>query len=184
MQNPVDYFNKRARAYASSEQIMKLQAKLTKKAVKLAGWDKGSKILDLGCGAGFGMQILKEEGYNVIGIDISDEMVKMAKERGFDARLADARDLPFKDKCFDGILSISTLQWLDKKDLQKVACEIHRVLKPNGIAVLQFYPLNQKDISLVGKEFIKTGFSGEFDIPDPKNTKKVGVYLVLKKVQP
>ncbi len=120
-------------------------------------------------------------GFNVTGIDISEDMVELAKNKGLNVKVADARELPFVDETFDGILSISTLQWLDEKDMGKVAKEMFRVLKPGGIAVVQFYPRNQRHILSVGKAFLESGFEGEFEIPEQKEIKKNGVFLILKK---
>ncbi|MBU2063427.1 MAG: class I SAM-dependent methyltransferase, partial [Candidatus Omnitrophica bacterium] len=66
------------------------------------GRDKSLKIIDIGCGTGRHAIELTKRGYNVAGIDLSEDQIKRAKEKaqeagvtiGFQAQ--DARNLPFK----------------------------------------------------------------------------------------
>ncbi len=179
-----EYFEKFGEAYASSNAIRNIQRKITLRAIELARWSKGAKILDLGCGSGFSMEVLVEKGYKTVGIDISEKMVELAKKAGFEAIKADAKELPFEDESFEGILSISMLQWLKPKDVERVAKECIRVLKPGGKAVIQFYPKSEEEMVKVGKAFVKAGFVGEFAIDNPKNPRKRKIFLVLEKPQP
>ncbi len=175
-----EYFDKYADAYSTSNAIKTIQKRITLRALELIGWKSG-RILDVGCGPGFSMEVLLDNGFNTIGIDLSEKMVKEAKKNGFDALVADMRKLPFEDNSFDGILSISALQWIPRKDLKKVAKEFYRVLTSNGSVVIQFYPKSEKDMIAVGKAFVSAGFDGEFAIDNPKNPRKRKIYLVLKK---
>ncbi len=176
-----EYFEKYGEDYAKSNAIRNIQHKITLRAIELAQWPKRAKILDLGCGSGFSMEVLTERGYDVVGVDISDKMLKFAKEAGFNVLKADARELPFEDESFDGVLSISMLQWLGKKDVEKVAKECYRVLKKGGKGVIQFYPRSEDEMVLVGRAFVKAGFTGEFAIDNPKNAKKRKIYLIIEK---
>ncbi len=176
-----EYFERHGEDYAKSNAIRHIQHRITQRAVELADWPKGAKILDLGCGSGFSMEVLKELGYEVLGVDISEKMLGFAKAQGFNVVRADARELPFEDESFDGLLSISMLQWLGKKDVEKVARECYRILKPGGVAVIQFYPRSEDEMVLVGRAFVKAGFTGEFTIDNPKNAKKRKIYLVARK---
>ena len=72
-------------------------------------------MLDIGCGPGFSMDVWKEEGADVYGIDVVEEMVKMAKKRGHNVWLASADCLPFKDDMFDAVFSVAALQWVKEK---------------------------------------------------------------------
>jgi len=103
-----------------------------KKAIEnLIDDGKGALALDLGIGTGLFTQILKEKGYKVIGIDISLEMLKIAKERGFEVIKGDLNDpLPFEDEFFDFVFSMTSIEFL--KDPRKLFSETKRVLKKNG----------------------------------------------------
>ena len=65
------------------------------------------KILDIGCGTGFFTGILSQLGHEVIGIDLTKEMIHLAtvfaKQEKFDAQflVMDAQNLEFKDASFD-----------------------------------------------------------------------------------
>ena len=61
----------------------------------------GERILDLGCGDGALTEKLVALGAQVVGVDNSEEMIAAARRRGLDARIADAKALPFEDE-FEG----------------------------------------------------------------------------------
>ncbi|MEE9391294.1 MAG: glycosyltransferase [Planctomycetota bacterium] len=102
-----------------------------------------SRILDLGCGNGSFMFPLLDCGFEVTGLDYSpailEELRVIAGERNqsrcsIDLVEGDARDLPFKDDHFDGLLSFAVLYAI--QELDAVFSEIHRVLKPGGVAFI------------------------------------------------
>ncbi|KKS55121.1 MAG: Methyltransferase type 12 [Candidatus Magasanikbacteria bacterium GW2011_GWA2_42_32] len=70
-----------------------------------SGWIRdNSSVLDVGCGDGAFLNFLKEQnrGLNLTGVDISEQALSVARERGFEALQADVSSaLPFKDKTFD-----------------------------------------------------------------------------------
>jgi len=88
-------------------------------------------ILDNGCGPGFMAQFLAS--YDVVGIDISPKMVKLAQKRYSKVIQGDSQHLPFKDDSFMTVINKGVLHHLE--DPQKAVEEISRVLKPGGQAV-------------------------------------------------
>ena len=96
------------------------------------------KILDIGSGTGFLSLILTEIGYDVVGVDISEEMIERAKEKAagrgvklkIEFKLGDAEALPFKTDFFDAIVNRSVLWTLPEP--KKALEEWKRVLKPGG----------------------------------------------------
>ena len=84
------------------------------------------KALDVGCGPGFVMDILKRS-IDVHGIDVDQDMVSMCKARGWDVVQGHAEELPFEDKEFD-IVYCSFLLLLVNDPL-KVVKEMKRVSK-------------------------------------------------------
>ena len=99
---------------------------------RLAGRGPGS-CLDLGCGTGFHIPTLLELGWTVTGVDISEDQLRIARERA-DGRAellqADAAALPFGDGSFDLVFSAFT--HTDVDDFEKVIAEAVRVLRPAG----------------------------------------------------
>lgn len=96
---------------------------------ELAGISKGGLFLDLGCGTGYLIGSQK----NVVGIDLSLSMVKVAqrKKRGLKYIVGDLNDdLPFRSSSFDGVVSNNAIAYL--KNPHHLFQEISRILKPNG----------------------------------------------------
>ncbi len=97
-------------------------------------------ILDYGCGTGDCAIFLAERGAKVVGIDISSEAIKQAKEKakqkGLDNLLMfeqmDAENLQYADNSFDFVYGVSILHHLQ---LSSAYHEIARVLKPSGRAL-------------------------------------------------
>jgi SAM-dependent methyltransferase len=84
-------------------------------------------LLDLGCGTG-GLSIaMAELGWTVTGVDLSEDMLRRARERGVDVLLANATDLPFEDASFDAAVSIFTHTDID--DFPAAVREVARVLR-------------------------------------------------------
>ncbi|HJH25688.1 MAG TPA: hypothetical protein C5S37_02705 [Methanophagales archaeon] len=94
------------------------------------------KILDVGTGNGSLALLLAEMGHDVVGIDISEEMLsvarKKAKEREVnpDLRIGDAESLDFGEESFDAVVSRIVLWTLPQPET--AISEWRRVLKPRG----------------------------------------------------
>ncbi len=185
---PETYFSKEAAEhYDHSPRMRKVQRELTERALELLGPTKG-RVLDAGCGTGFSLQVLKERGFDAIGIDISEPMLDIARKKGFKVKKADFSDLPFKDRTFDGLLSISSLQWVYGKSYEdvlskysKIAREFYRVLKKGGRAIVQFYPKTDKEFDLVVRQFKKARFKVTIAVDYPHIKKKIKKFLILDK---
>ena len=97
---------------------------------------KSGQVLDLGCGVGrLGKVIAKRKRSDIelVGIDITPELLKEATE-GYTALLeGDAHHLPFKDNTFDAVILHSILHHAAEPAV--VAKEAARVLKPGGILI-------------------------------------------------
>jgi ubiquinone/menaquinone biosynthesis C-methylase UbiE len=78
---------------------------------------KGSDILDVGCGDGYGSYLLNKAGYGVTGVDLSVEMIthakKTAPQREIVYQKADVNDLPFPTNSFDALMAINVLEWTE-----------------------------------------------------------------------
>lgn len=74
----------------------------------------GGRILDLGCGDGLFMTMLKKKGVDCVGVDISPEAVNSCIEKGLDARLCniESDSLPFVADEFDAVVLLDNLEHL------------------------------------------------------------------------
>jgi trans-aconitate methyltransferase len=95
----------------------------------------GERILDVGCGDGSLTEKIVAAGATVVGVDVSEEMVAAARERGLDARIVDAERLPFEHE-FDAVFSNAALHWV--RDHDAMLAGVHRALKPGGRFVAEF----------------------------------------------
>lgn len=128
----LQFYNKHAKIYAehTSEKLMQFQLNHF-----ISLLPKKAKVLDLGCGAGRDSQYFKEDGFEVVGIDISDNMLKEAKVRAPDVtfKKMDMKKLEFPDDYFDGVWIMATLHTVEKKDAMQSLKEAARVLKKDGV---------------------------------------------------
>ena len=93
---------------------------------------KGEKILVLGCGSGDHSLYFKENGLDVTAIDLSEEMIKLCKEKGIKAFVKDIENLDFEDKSFDGIWAVTSLLHIPKSKLKEVIEKLNLILKDEG----------------------------------------------------
>jgi trans-aconitate methyltransferase len=95
----------------------------------------GERVLDLGCGDGVLTAELARRGVSVLGIDISESLLKAAAERGVETRHMDGQNLPF-DGEFDAVFSNAALHWMS--NASAVIEGVFRALKPGGRFVAEF----------------------------------------------
>jgi len=187
-----DYFKGETLShYARSKSIMRIQEKITIRALELLELkQERSLILDAGCGSGFASAYLKEIGHHVIALDIISEFLTYYDIKELNPIVSDMSLTPFRNECFDVIISISALQWIYremnnkvmKQNLVNMAQSLFNVLKPQGSAVFQFYPKNNEIMEEIGKIIAdNTNFEGNFVIDNPNNPKKRKIFLLLKK---
>ena len=106
---------------------------------------KYRRVLDIGCGPGTISEYLLGISEQVWGIDISEDMIKIAAKRFNETTtnskiqfaVGDAENLNFPEQFFDVVFCIGVLRYLDS--WEKALQEIYRVLKPKGIVVFTFY---------------------------------------------
>lgn len=89
----------------------------------------GDRILDLGCGDGALTERIVGRGADVVGVDASAELLKVARGRGLDVRLGSGEQLNFNAE-FDAVFSNAALHWM--LDPQAVATGVYTALQPGG----------------------------------------------------
>ena len=102
--------------------------------------------LDVGCGTGALAWRLAEAGYEMAGIDPSEGMLEILRERApaIQALAASGTDLPFADDSFDLVLSVAVMHHIaDRGAVSRTLAEMVRVAKPSGrILVWDHNPRN------------------------------------------
>ena len=187
-----DYFTGEIlRAYANSKNIMRIQEKITIRALELLDLKKKEAlILDAGCGAGFTAMYLNEIGFRSVALDIIGNFLQYYDISSLNPVNADMCFTPFKPNTFDAIISISALQWVfrDINDknmhflLKNLSKSFFHILKPNSRVIFQFYPKSKVLMETIGKTIAdNTGFTGNFVIDNPNHPKKRKIFLLLDK---
>ena len=99
---------------------------------------KENRILDIGCGNGRLYQLFDDLSTRFTGIDISETLINIAKEKYSEATfiVGDMRKLPFEDGSFDIAYSIAAVHHLPPEGQQEVLQEVSRVLVPGGLFVM------------------------------------------------
>ncbi|EHR78926.1 SAM-dependent methyltransferase [Thermococcus litoralis DSM 5473] len=102
------------------------------------------RILDLACGTGIPTLELAERGYDVIGLDLHEEMLKVARrkaeERGLDVEFfqGDALEITFENE-FDAItMFFSSIMYFDEENLKKLFNGVVKALRPGGVFIADF----------------------------------------------
>jgi ubiquinone/menaquinone biosynthesis C-methylase UbiE len=106
-----------------------------RRAFLLASLAPGSRVLDVGCGAGWFCAALEAGGFGVVGVDVAGEAIRRARERCPSVEFAlvaehPPHELPYADGSFDAAWLGETLEHV--QDVIALLEEIHRVLKPGG----------------------------------------------------
>lgn len=95
-----------------------------------------TRIVDVGCGDGTWLYILKQKGYeNISGADVSQEQVKLAREKGVEeVEIADGQGYleGMASNTVDVVLMIDVLEHLTRQELFDTADEVYRVLSGGG----------------------------------------------------
>lgn len=107
--------------------------------IELITAEKGSRVIDLGCGNGALSRVLKDRGFDVLGIDASEEMIGLAKEKYGDIefRTGDALSFSIEQKA-DVIFSNAVFHWIDADKQETMLRNIAGQIKPGGQLVCEF----------------------------------------------
>ncbi len=94
------------------------------------------ELLDVGCGSATLLGLLKRYGFRVRGLDFSSEAAAVAKiENGVEVTVGSLEDARFPDQSFDIVTLFHVMEHVTNP--RQVLGEVARVLKPNGVVVLQ-----------------------------------------------
>lgn len=96
----------------------------------------GGNVLDAGCAAGRDSNLLSKLGFRVTGVDLSRNLLEIARQKYPDIEFIHANflNLPFKDGSFDGVWASASLLHLESmEDVERAISEFSRVLSASGV---------------------------------------------------
>lgn len=98
-------------------------------------------VCDLGCGAGQAAHYLRAQGVQVLGVDLSPEMLVEARRRNPDIEFLQAHmgRLPVPDEVWGGIVALFSLIHIPRGEVLDVLRELSRVLRPGGLLLVSFH---------------------------------------------
>jgi SAM-dependent methyltransferase len=100
--------------------------------VRLSSLPRGARVADLGCGSGIFTGLLRRQGYQSTGLDISPKLVALGRRKypGLELIEGDAENLPFETESLDGVMLSGLVHQFP--DPRRLAGEVRRVLKNGG----------------------------------------------------
>ena len=163
----------RARDWSETESQMRPSYEL---AIKRAGLRAGQTVLDAGCGSGAFLRAAADHGAVVSGIDASEALLAIARERVPDADLSlgDLQRLPYADDTFDAVTGFCSFFFAD--DMVEALREAGRVAKPGAPIVIQVWGRPERfDLGLMKAVLARFRPPPPADRLDPSTLWKPGV---------
>lgn len=110
----------------------------------LDGLDENSFVADVGCGNGKYLKYDDKNRHIMVGTDISENLLKICKERDCEVFTADSLVLPIKNDSFDHAISIAVLHHFSNNLQRKRALsELLRIVKPQGKVLVTVWAFEQ-----------------------------------------
>jgi SAM-dependent methyltransferase len=129
------HFDRISREYDGSLPAHVVEHYLHKRAAFVVRHCPPGAALDVGCGTGALAARLAEAGYETVGVDPSEGMLEVLRQRSPRVRAvrASAESLPFPEDSFDVVLTVAVLHHIaDRDGVRRTLAEMVRVAKPSG----------------------------------------------------
>lgn len=125
------FYEKHAAEYAATTLKLSMRTAMDEFARDL---DRGTLVVDLGCGAGRDLRALRARDFSATGVDWAFSIAAIARHySGCPTVVADLRELPFKEAVFHGAWASASLLHLRRQEVALAIAEACRVLRPGGI---------------------------------------------------
>jgi SAM-dependent methyltransferase len=142
VQSNIEVHTRMADAYAREEPHYRVenQAKVKANLLAIAERTGSERMLDIGCGAGFVIDLMRDTFAEIHGIDATRAMLDRVDTSSGNISLHEgiAESLPFEDECFDLATAYSVFHHL--ADHRPVLAEAFRVLRPGGVLYVDLEP--------------------------------------------
>lgn len=120
-------------------ELQEWKVKLRDAFLKLLLDEGKATLLDIGAGTGKDSKFFMNNNIDVIAVDLSDEMIKLCREKGIESYESDFYNLYQIGKKVDAVWSMNSLLHVEKANLNLVLQEIRRVLNPLGLFFMGVY---------------------------------------------
>jgi len=146
------WYNKTAEQYDNWDTEGKFNAEF--EGIKgLLNIKKGEKVLDVATGTGIYLILAAEKGAVCYGIDITPQILEVAKRKVkelnlkgvMELRLADADNLPYENDFFDWVTCVGMLEYYPIEHARKILLEFKRVIKDKGKILIDFPDINNPE---------------------------------------
>jgi SAM-dependent methyltransferase len=136
-QQTIDIYNQHAQAMAEKFRTIPPRTADIELAFDLAGNPKNAKVLEIGCGDGRDAKEIVKRAGSFVGIDISEELIKLAREHVPDARfeLADAPLYDYPEN-LDIVFAFASFLHFTKDETQQVLNKLKQSLRKGGVVYL------------------------------------------------
>jgi 2-polyprenyl-3-methyl-5-hydroxy-6-metoxy-1,4-benzoquinol methylase len=99
---------------------------------------EGRRVLDAGCGVGYGAGLLRQAGAaEVVAVDLAEAVIEVARNEvpeGVICEVADLRSLTYPDESFDLVVCFEVIEHVEEQD--RVLDQLARVLRPDGLLLI------------------------------------------------
>lgn len=153
MKTVADYYNKTATGWSEEWYKEKKQNEILGKFYNCYAQvgTKHPRILDLGCGAGYDSKILSRMGARVVGLDVSQKLIKIAKSEAFRCKfhVGDMTERYKRLGKFDGILCLATIMHVGVDKMKQTFLNMVESLRKGGLVLVS-------SLDGVGKNYEKS----------------------------
>lgn len=145
---------------------------------------KDGRVLDVGCGGGVPFTKYLSEQFEVIGIDISEKQIELAKKNAPNTTLycMDMTNLKFTNDYFDGLLAYYSIIHVPRNEQQDLLANFYRMLKPNGVALLSLHSSDDPESyydDFFGEKMYWSGFDAETNL---RILREIGFKIIWSKL--
>ncbi len=101
----------------------------------ISGFKKCGKVLDVGCAAGFFLEVARDNGWDTCGVELSDYAASFARDTlKLDVKSGELEDAKFNSNSFDVVTLFDVIEHV--RDPKRLLKEVNRVLKYDGLIVV------------------------------------------------